>query len=253
MSVIFYLFWGPLFPWNPVKIGYKKFTSSKATLYINEMTEKDSIVYRINDLIIEEEQFHDLNYLERFKIVVLSKGSKNKRFLPWLNGSGYSISLSPLNLIYIGSTARRSAWGIEPYLRHELSHLLVGQNTTYKNARKIHKQAWLVEGIAEYFSKHSFYDQDELVELIKQNDFQISTLDNNNPLEMSWQELQLKYSYYRYLVEFLIEEYGMKKLQEYLKRYLRDPENYQDSFISVYSIGLNEVVEKYHTGLMGRE
>jgi hypothetical protein len=70
---------------------------------------------------------------------------------------------------------------------------------------------------------------------------------------MTWQELQLKYSYYRYLVEFLIEEYGMKKLQEYLKRYIQDPESYQDLFIRVYPISLDEVVRRYHARLMGRE
>ena len=69
--IISYLFWGPLFPWNPIKIGYKKLTSSKATIYINHITERDSVVYRINEIILEEEKFHDLKYVDDFKIIIL--------------------------------------------------------------------------------------------------------------------------------------------------------------------------------------
>ena len=89
------------------KIGYTKISSSKATIYIAEMTERDSVVYRIDALIEEEEKFFDLKFVEKFKIIILNKDSHMKRYLPWLKGSGYSVSLSLANLIYIGPTARR--------------------------------------------------------------------------------------------------------------------------------------------------
>ena len=79
VSIVFYLFWGPLFPWNPVKIGYTKISSSKATIYVNDITENDTVVYRIQEIIKKEEEFHDLHYVDNFKIVVLNKESNNKR------------------------------------------------------------------------------------------------------------------------------------------------------------------------------
>lgn len=247
--ITFYLFWGPLFPWNPVKIGYTKINSQKATIYVNDITEKDSIVYQIQEIINNEEAFHGLHYVDNVKIVVLNKESNNKRYLPWLNGSGYSVSVSPVNLIYIGSNARKSPSGIEPYLKHELSHLLIDQNTSFKKAMKIHRQAWFVEGIAEYFSGHTFYSKNELMRLIKLNKVQLPSIKEISPQNMSWQELQLEYSYYKYFIEFLAETHGLNKMQEYLKNYINDPANYNESFMKVYSIDLNEILKKYNSSL----
>ncbi len=249
MSILFYLFWGPLFPWNPIKIGYKKIISSKATIYITDMTEKDSMVYRINEVIQEEEKFHDLKYVDNFKIIILNKDSNMRRYLPWLKGSGYSVSLSPANLIYIGPTARKSPSGIAPYLKHELSHLLIDQNTSFKKAMMIHEQGWLAEGIAEYFSGRSFYSKNELIKIIKRNNLSVKDLHEKNPLNMSLPELKLNYSYYRYFIEFLIDTYGIKKLQRYLKKYITNPETYKKLFVDVYRIDLNEILYNFNSSL----
>ena len=76
--VIVYLFWGPLFPWNPVKIGYTKIDSPKATIYIKNISHKDSVVYRIGEIIRAEEKFHDLRYQDHFKIIILDTQENNK-------------------------------------------------------------------------------------------------------------------------------------------------------------------------------
>ncbi len=247
MGVISYLFWGPLFPWNPFKIGYQKIESSKATVYISDLTEKDSVVYRVDEMLREEEQFHSLNYVDDFKIFILDKDSDIRRFLPWLRSPGYSVSLSLVNVIYIGPMARKSQTGIEPILKHELSHLLIDQNTTFAKALKIHGQGWLTEGIAEYYSGRSFYGKSEFFTLAKMNDLYFTSLYEKNPLKMSTEEVKLKYAYYRYFVEFLVENYGMEKLQDYLKRYIDNPDAYKDYFVEVYAMNLDDILQKYKT------
>ena len=249
LIIIIYLFWGPLFPWNPVKSGYKKINSSKATIYISDLSERDSVVYHIDEIILEEEKFHDLKYVDNFKIIILNKESNMKRYLPWLKGSGYSVSLSLANVIYIGPTARNSPSGIEPYLKHELSHLLIGQNTTFKKGLKILEQGWFGEGIAEYFSGHSFYSKEEFLQLCRINNLPLSSLYEKNPHKMAPEELLLKYSYYRFFIEFIIENYGIKKLQEYLKKYINNPEDYKQLFVEVYSMDLDEILKNYNTSL----
>jgi hypothetical protein len=248
--IIAYLFWGPLFPWNPFKIGYQKIISSKATVYINNMTKKDSVVFRIDKILIEEEKFHDLTYLDQFKIIILNQDSNMKRYLPWLKGSGYSVSLGIANVIYIGPTARKSPDGIERYLKHELSHLLIAQNTTFGKGKLIHEQAWLAEGIAEYFSGHSFYTKKEFIELCKQNNIQFTSLFEQSPQNMSFTELTFKYTYYRFFIEFLINRYGIDKLQLYLSKYKDKPENYEQFFNVIYSKQLNEILKLYYSTLI---
>jgi len=247
---MFYLFWGPLFPWSPIKIGYKKINTPIATIYISNITEGDSAIYKISDIIREDEKFHDLHFLKKIKIVFLNKDSHNKRYIPWLKGSGYSVSLSPLNLIYIGQNARKSPSEIESYLKHELSHMLIDQNTTFKKAMKIHQQAWLVEGIAEYFSGHIYYSKNKLNQFINIDNAHPPNLIEKSPQEMSWQELQLNYSYYKYFIEFLIEKYSLKKMQKYLKHYAKNPAAYREIFTDVYSVELNNVLNDFNSSFL---
>ena len=250
LIVTCYLFWGPLFPWNPIKSGYTKIASEKATIYISDITQRDSVVYHIDEIIQEEELFHDLNFVDEFKIIILNQDSNMKRYLPWLKGSGFSVSLSLVNVIYIGPTARKSVTGMEPWLKHELSHLLIDQNTTFKKALKIHGQGWLTEGIAEYFSGHHFYNKHEFVELCKRNNIQFTSLFENNPLKMTFAELQFKYTYYRFFIEFLAKKYGLDTLQVYLREYLKNPDDYKTLFIEVYKSDINELLKQFQSSLI---
>ncbi len=253
LFLLCYLFWGPLFPWNPVKIGYQEIASSKATVYIKNIQEKDEVLYRLDNIISELEELHDLKYNSSFKIIVLDEDSNMKRYLPWLKGSGYSVSLSFVNVIYIGPAARKSQSGIEWHLKHELSHLLIGQNTTSKNALIIHEQGWLAEGIAEYFSGHSFYNTSEYQQLNHYNSNPPMSLQEKNPHKMSFGELKLKYSHYKFFIGFLVNNYGLKKLQDYLKNYLQNPDDYKNLFIEIYNEDLNTILSKFNKDISAQK
>lgn len=109
LLVVSYLFWGPLFPWNPLKFGFKKIESSKAAVYITDF-KGENVVYKLDEILQDEEIFHGIEFMEKFKIIILGKESNMKRYLPWMNGSGYSVKLGSLNVIYIGANARNSTW-----------------------------------------------------------------------------------------------------------------------------------------------
>jgi len=239
-----YLFWGPLFPWNPLKIGFEKIESSKATVYITEY-DGESIVYRINELLLEVEDFHGIKFQDKFKIIILGKESNMKRFLPWLSGTGYSVKLGFLNVIYIGSTARNSPYGIEVYLKHEISHLLIHQNAlSSENNFEIQKQGWLAEGVATYFGGPHFYAKEEFVRLWTDKGLTFNNLYEENPLAMN-KSFVLKYTFYRFFIEFLIDTYGLGNFQSYLKKYIETPKIYKHLFADVYDAELNEILAKF--------
>jgi hypothetical protein len=245
-ALVVYLFWGPLFPWNPIKIGYTKINTPKAAIYISNITPKDSVVYHIGEIISEEEWFHDLKYKNKVKIVILEVDSKMKRYLPWLKGSRYSVSLSMADLIYIGPTARKSSAGIKTHLKHELSHLLIDQNTTRSAARTIHNQGWFAEGIAEYFSGHKLLTKAEFVELCKSKNIRFISLLEENPLNMNINEIRLRYTFYKYFIEFLIKDYGIERFHQYLKKYIINPRDYKKLFPEIYAADLNELLSKFN-------
>jgi hypothetical protein len=241
-----YLFWGPLFPWNPLKPGFKKFESSSVTVYITEFNGED-IVFKIDEILREEEDFHGIGFKKKFKIIILGKESNMKRFLPWLRGSGYSVKLGSVNLIYIGANARNSQYGIGVFLKHEISHLLIHQNTPSRGDNmEIQKQGWLSEGVATYFGGPHYYDKDEFIELWTQLGLTFDSLYEENPLKMDRSIFHLKYTYYRFFIEFLIETYGLEKLQAYLKSYLINPKNYKIIFPEVYNEELKEILQDYN-------
>ena len=250
-GALFYLFWGPLFPWSPYKPGYIKIEAKKGNVYITDPEERDSVVFKVDEIVQLAEEFHDLEFRSNFRIMVLPIDADMKRYLPWLKGSGYSVSLSMADLIYIGPTARKSAWGIGTYIKHELSHMLIDQNTTTENALIIHEQGWLAEGIAEYFSGHRFYTREEMREGVLDGNIEFNGVLEKNPLNMSMYELKIRYSYYAYFIEFVVDKYGKNKFQQYLKTYIADPESYKKSIDDVYSSGLDVLLAEYRAYILG--
>jgi len=235
-----------LFPWNPIKSGFRKIESSKATVYITEFND-ENVVYKLDEILQEEEEFHGIGFKKKFKIIILGKESNMKRFLPWMRGSGYSVKLGSVNVIYIGANARNSQHGIAVFLKHEISHLLIHQNArSGSNNMEILKQGWLSEGVATYFGGPHYYDKAEFLEVWTEKGLTFNNLYEENPLEMDGSIFRLKYTYYRFFVEFLIETYGLEKLQAYLKSYIINPKNYKIIFPEIYDEELKEILQKYN-------
>jgi hypothetical protein len=55
----------------------------------------------------------------------------------------------------------------------------------------------------------------------------------------------LKYTYYRFFVQFLIAAYGLEKFQSYLAEYLRAPLDYKLLFSKVFEDDLKSVLKKF--------
>jgi len=230
-------------------MGYQKVNSKKATVYITEVTKEDSVVFQLDKIIEDVERFHGLKYTSEFKIIIVSKNAHMRRFLPWLQGSGYSVSLGIADVIYIGPVARTSPKGIEQYIRHELSHLLISQNTSFEKARLIQEQAWFSEGIAEYVSGHSFYRKSDFIKICRNENFQFNGLNEMNPHQMSFKELKFNYTYYKFFIDFLIDTYGLKAFHNYLSEYLEEPQEYMNLFLSIYKSDLGTLLNHFKLSL----
>ena len=63
----------------------------------------------------------------------------------------------------------------------------------------------------------------------------------------------LKYTYYRFFVQFLIDTYGLEKFQLYLKEYTRAPLNYKLLFSKVYDEDLDKILKKFDSYMNQKE
>jgi len=66
---------------------------------------------------------------------------------------------------------------------------------------------------------------------------------------MSIHELPLNYTYYQLFVEFLVNQYGLNTLQNYLKRYIEEPQSYKRLFGDVYGCELDSILVKFNLNL----
>jgi hypothetical protein len=66
-----------------------------------------------------------------------------------------------------------------------------------------------------------------------------------NPLKMGNNTFRLKYTYYRFFIEYLINTYGLSEFQDYLKKYMNNPKDYKNIFSVVYGQGMDDILEKF--------
>jgi hypothetical protein len=227
-----------------VKIGYSKVRTPRYTLFVKEMI---PAVQRLDTILRAEEEWHGLEYRKKFRMVVLDEKKHMKRFVPWLKGDGYSVNLGFANLVYIGPNASKSTFGVEPYLKHELSHLLLHQNTTKKkDVFEMQRQGWLTEGTAVCFGGPDFYPTREaFLNACHAAGLSLNRLNESNIMKVPIQEIRLRYAFYGYFIQFLVEHYGLEKMQEYIKSYLNDPAGYQSLFPDIFGDELSSILARF--------
>ena len=117
------------------------------------------------------------------------------------------------------------------------------------NIYQIQRQGWLVEGIATYYGGPDYFSKEELVFLCKERNIALNKLHIGNPLEIDKSEIKIKYTLFRYFIEYLIKTYGIKKFQAFLYSYLENPHEYKEHFISTFSDDLNLILQNFENFL----
>ena len=110
---------------------------------------------------------------------------------------------------------------------------------------EILRQGWFAEGVATYFGGPHYYKKVNFIKLWKANGLLFDTLHESNPHKMGKRIIHLKYTYYRFFIQFLIETYGIEKFQIYLKSYCNNPKDYKNIFIKVYNKNLSKILEGF--------
>ena len=83
----------------------------------------------------------------------------------------------------------------------------------------------------------------------KEKGLQFSSLNETNIMDVPIGDLRFRYAYYRYFIQFLVDNYGLEKLQQYIKKYMNDPKDYKIIFIEVYQNDLSTILDKFYSYL----
>jgi len=241
------LLFGSLLPYSPVFFGFNKSENEKVIIYYHKDLYLD--IDKVTNIIAETEDFHELPYKNKTKIILTKSESEfyrytfsKFRFLTVKNRilvSGRNIKDNQNNKIHIYT-----------YLKHELSHSLIYQNMSSIQFIQNTVPGWLLEGIATYSSgmigQDSYYSKEDVFKTINNGifinpiDWKSGFLVSESPTVRDFplsgnEKYFFIYSELGCVIEDLILRYGKDLFIDYMKKSMVDKDN-ESVFYSVYGI-----------------
>ncbi|QQS36658.1 MAG: hypothetical protein IPM56_01500 [Ignavibacteriales bacterium] len=218
--------WGKLFPYSPVKLGFKKIELSNIVVFVQDGSEAYNYKF-LDSLIPSVEKFHKLKFVHKPEIIFFRDADSyyqltttKARFYAYPNGS---LVVSP----WAVKEALDNEISMEIYLKHELSHTLLYEHMGFITAYFFYPR-WLLEGIAVYSSNQmgtSWYpSKKDTYQHIAQGSFlhpeYFNTKKEDEAILNVKNKLAFIYSEFACIVDYLNEQYGKDKFQNYMVKLL---------------------------------
>jgi len=241
---------GPLFPWSPVHPFYSVTETAKAVVIIRDPSRLDPCFKDIDRIMAKAENFCNLRFHQKVKVIVCLNEFEKRRFVPWMKmPAGVSLQIGDVVYLYPPKIQERG-YPVAQYLRHELNHSLIYQNAQIWNSFQMSRQAWVVEGAAEAFGGPYYYTKPEFIALFKQH--HLIFQENGDQLypNLDPQDPKFNYSLYRFFVAYLIDSYGLPAFQNFLHQYLAAPADVHALFQQTFHLPLSESLAHFRASLI---
>jgi len=240
---------GPLLPWSPLKFGYNHVGYARADVYVGEHNPVSNDYGLVDRMMNEAEVFHGLLYRRRVRVIECKDWRACDRSLPWmgnLHGLG-GVTLATGDAIYITPKLKEKGFSTAEFLRHELSHALISQNTSMLSSFKLNEQPWFNEGLAVSFGRQSNYvKRDEFLARAKQIDL-VNYLDPAKRVE-PWDQ-RFAYATQRYFIEYLRAQFGEDRFRQFLRKNIGQPVAWRATFADVFQLPFDRVTQVYSEAL----
>ena len=241
------LLFGPLLPWSPFKPGYRAVSYASADVYSSGVNEQLDDYGGIDQMIRDAETFHRMKFVRRVKVIACKNWSDCERALPWLHVKALGgATLAMGDVIYITPRLKERNFSAEEFLRHELSHALLSQQTTIRKSLKLTEQAWFFEGLAVSFgNQRAYLSKAEFLERARKTD--LSKFIDPERMHRSspdW-DAPFAYSAQRYFIEYLKRRFGADRFQDFTVKYIDDPDQYRTLFSEVFETPFPVAIDDY--------
>lgn len=243
--------YGPLLPWSPFKPGYSSASYIRADVYFDSSIALPQDYRQVDQMIADAETFHRLRFNKRVKIIACKNWNDCQRSWFWMNVKPLGgITLATGEVVYITPKLKERNFSIAEFLRHELSHAVISQNISIRNSLKLTDQAWFSEGLAVSFGKQTSYlSREEFIAKAKNGDLtkyiDPAQMDRN---AADW-SARFAYPAQRYFLEFLKQQYGEDRFQDFALKYINSPDDYQKQFSEVFRLTLPEAVRQFEQAI----
>lgn len=234
---------GPLFPWSPVKLGYHTIHQARGDVYVAEAQPVETDYALLDQLMNEAESFHQLHFNRRIKVIGCKDWGTCKRGMPWMNVNPLGGVTLAGDVIYITPKLKEKNFSTVQFLRHELSHALIGQNTALLNIFKLNEQPWFYEGLAVSFGRQQDYlEHDEWLKMAATTSLTQYLDPKLRPKEWN---ARFAYPTQRYFIEWLKATYGEERFHQFLTRDIAEPDGWRTTFASVFPASFEAIIQQY--------
>jgi hypothetical protein len=231
---------GPLFPWSPLKPGYTHFTLHRADIYYPSGTTLDESYKQVDSFIDEAEKFHRLKMPDRIKMIVPRTWVDFHLQAPWQRGNVVAgLTLQSGRVIWMTPKIAEKHFDPAEFLRHELSHAILDQNTTLWRGHKLNGQPWLYEGLAVNFGRQKAYLTSTEFFARAQTEALAPAFNGDNS------DMRFDYVAWRYFVEYMMRARDRDRFQDYLLRVMQDPDQARAVFPEYFGKSFDEAIREF--------
>jgi hypothetical protein len=234
---------GPLFPWSPVKPGYTHFTLHRADIYYPSGTTLEEAYRQVDNFIAEAETFHQLKMPERITVIAPRTWTDFHLQAPWQRGPVGALTLQTGTVIFVTPKIAEKHFDTAEFLRHELSHAIIDQNTTLWRGHKMNGQPWLYEGLAVDFGKQKSYLTEEEFVARAQTQPLAPAFDGDNS------DMRFNYVAWSSFLRYMIHTRGRDRFQDYLLRVMQDPDGARALFPECFGTSFDNAILEFQTQL----
>ena len=253
-ACIYGFFFGPLFPYCPLKPGFDKMELERCTIIYPGGSVLSPEYSTLDKLMDETEGFHRLSFRKRVQVIVCATPGQYKRFS---RGGGHASTTQTGTAIYIAhsiegktyppplqregeerealSAPKTGRRDLAMFLKHELSHAILYQNTGLVRAFRI--KNWVEEGLAIYFGNPDhYYRGEEFRTLAFRQGCFFNLLDDESEPVVTPPEIKFyfKYGAYGAFMAYLVDKYGLEGVLKFVHAYIKSPSDeaalFQTSF-----------------------
>jgi hypothetical protein len=254
LLAVYELFFGRLFPFSPVVIGFSREERDNCVVYHHGQPELPQLSY-LSDVVTMEEKYHGMSFGSKPEIFFCKNDSEFRRL------SGGKARFIAINgrvfvLKHAQEDARQGQIDLRTYLTHEMSHGLLQQHMSLLRCAKMPR--WLVEGVAMdcagqvgigvYPAKSEVYQavaQDIFCEPADYGTFLSGERGTAISCPLT-NKSAFFYSQFGCMVEFLRSSYGTQRFQAFLMDVVKSHSlSVEDSFEAVFGESLADEVARF--------
>jgi hypothetical protein len=221
-----------------LKPGYQECAYQRADVQWGDGLGLPADYSAIDYLMEDSERFHRFRFVHRLQVVACRSWADFHEFVPFIEGELVGgLTLEYGTTIYITPRVEEMHYHTSEFLRHELSHALLLQNSSIASRTQFKRVPWLYEGVAVLAGDQRAYGT--AADFARRAASEaLAPLFDPAAFERPGFDLRMAYRAWRYFLEDLIAERGRDRFQVLLARFMQRPLAIDSTFANVYGTPL---------------